>query len=113
MKTKQIRKAKTNVLTALCVAVSAKYKDEGDEVKAGVVVSCLSYDPPRFYASVARYPDGPMRKTIVCQVGKFGHEVIETADAAVALLAQKWAQENSPPPVKESIDRLNDVLGSL
>lgn len=106
------RKVKAQeVLTALCAAVAAKYKDEGDITKAGVVVACLSHEPPRYYASVARYPDTPLRKQIVCQVGKFTEQMIyETAGAAVVALAQKWAEQNRPAPVRETMATLDEVL---
>jgi hypothetical protein len=104
-------KKPAEVLTALCAAVAAKYKDEGDRVQAGVVISCLSHDPPRFYASVARYPHGLdyQHKVIVCKVDP-RDGLFTTAEAAVNALAQKWAAQNRPAPVQQTMEELDEVL---
>lgn len=103
------KKAPLPVLTALCAAVAAKYKEEGDKIKAGVVVAELSHGPPaRFYASVARYPHNPMHKEVVCKVGH--NQPILSAEDAVLELAQRWAEENRPAPVKETIEELDLIL---
>lgn len=99
------------VLTALCAAVAAKYQDEGDMTRAGVVVSCLAHDPPRYYASVARYENGPYQKHVVCGVGEQGDAPIPTAEEAILILAQKWAERNRPAPVLGTMEDLDAVLG--
>lgn len=99
------------VITELCAAVAAKYQTEGDITKAGVVVACLSFAPPRFYASVARYPSGPTHKQVVCQVGRPGSaEEFTTAEAALKALAVKWANANEPAPVVDTMANLRRVL---
>lgn len=110
MKRKVQRVKKQGVLTALCAAVAAKYQDEGDRIKAGVVVACLGYSPPRYYASVARYPDSTHHKQIVCSVGRAENTALKTAEEAVDALAQKWAAENQPAPVDTTMQTLSEVL---
>lgn len=98
------------VLTALCAAVAAKYKNEGDRTKAGVVIAELQHSPSRFYASVAHYPNGPMNKVVALQVGRSVTESFTTAEEAVVALAQKFADDNRPAPVKETLETLDEVL---
>lgn len=112
--TKKQLRAAPQVLTALCAAVAAKYKDEGDKIKAGVVIAELAHGPPaRFYASIARYPSSPMHKEVVCKVGHAAGEGYQTAEEVVLALAKRWAEDNQPAPVRETIEHLSDVLSEV
>lgn len=103
--------ARPDVLSTLLEAVAAYYKDKGDKTQAGVVFSCLSFDPPAFYASVARYPHDPFHKQIVCFVGGRSESLVfGNADAALAALARKWFALVKPPPVEDALAALGKVL---
>lgn len=102
---------KKDVLSTLLEAVAAYYKDKGDKTQAGVVFSCLSFDPLSFYASVARYPHDPFHKQIVCFVGDRSESLaFGNADAALSSLARKWFALVKPPPVEDALDALGKVL---
>jgi hypothetical protein len=102
-----------SILSALCEAVAAYYKDQGDKTKAGVVVACLEHDPSHFYAAVVRYPTGPYSKTIVTRTHKrAGSESgkYETAEQAIEAVALAWYAEVKPPPVKSTLEKLGEAL---
>lgn len=96
------------VLEALLAAVSAKYADDGDRTKAGVVLACLQHDPPLYYASVARYPYGPRDKQIVCATSK--SEPHRTVEQTIDALARAWYALNRPQPVEDTLNALGEVL---
>lgn len=105
------KEIKSDVLTLLCAAVAAYYKDKGDKTQAGVVISCLEFDPPDFYASVARYPHGPRGpKEVVCKAGGPGGMIYHTAEEVVDALATKWFSMVKPAPVADTLDALGAVL---
>ena len=108
-------KAKRDLLSTLCAAVAAKYKNEGDRIQAGVVISQLSFDPPRFYASVCRYRGSYTNKEVVCRVGiatvAEHDEAFPDAEKAVEALALKWYKQTVPAPEKDALSELGEALG--
>lgn len=82
-------------------AVGDFYRE--DKIRAGIVTSSLSIDPPMYYASVCRYSSGNNRNVVL---GMKGPSLL----VVLRLLSEEWLKKVRPPPKEDQLSRLEKVL---